>query len=123
MPASEMEISNSSVPANLNDVRYDLAKRESDYPDWKPEKPLRTYLLCSHTRCGSTLLGEAMYYAEGMGCPIEYFHVGFQPTLLKLWDTPDQDSYLKAVYRHRTDPSGSLGVKLFWMDVISLCVE
>jgi|GEM_PF-1665641 len=109
--------------ANADKSRYDLATRKADYPDWEFEKPLRTYLLCSHTRCGSTLLGEAMYFAGGMGCPIEYFHRGFQPALLDLWNTPDQDSYVKAVYRHRTDPGGSLGVKLFWMDVIELCLK
>lgn len=98
---------------------YDLATAQADYPAWQG-KPLRSILVCSHMRSGSTLLGETMHAVGGLGCPIEYFHCGFQPHLMQLWQAPDFDSYVSAVYRHRTDPSGTLGVKLFWRDIEEL---
>ncbi len=99
---------------------YDLATAAADYPDWEGP-PRRTLLICTHPRSGSTLLGEALHGAGGWGCPIEYFHRGFQPALQQRWGTPAFRDYLQAVYRHRTDPTGTLGVKLFWHDVEDLC--
>ncbi|MEY2879716.1 MAG: hypothetical protein RLZZ15_2096, partial [Verrucomicrobiota bacterium] len=96
---------------------YDLAAE--DYPPWAGA-PVRTLLLCSHPRSGSTLLGETLHAAGGWGCPLEYFHRGFQPAFAHRWGTPDFPAYLRAVYRHRTDPTGTLGVKLFWPDVEAL---
>jgi len=101
---------------------YDLATAAADYPDWEGP-PQRTLLLCTHPRSGSTLLGEALHAAGGWGCPIEYFHRGFQPSLERLWGAPDFPAYLRAVFRHRTDPSGTLAVKLFWHDVEELCAR
>lgn len=106
-------------PQLVQPAVYDLATAQADYPAWQG-KPLRSILVCSHMRSGSTLLGEAMHAVGGLGCPIEYFHCGFQPHLMQRLQTPDFDDYLAAVYRHRTDPSGTLGVKLFWRDVEEL---
>jgi len=100
---------------------YDLATGGADYPPWTEPLPARTFLLCSTPRCGSTLLGEALYAAGGMGCPLEYFHRGFRPAFACRWGAPDDASYRRAVYRYRTDPTGSLGVKLFWDDLLTLC--
>ena len=50
---------------------YDLASAAHDYPIWEG-LPRRTVLLCTHPRSGSTLLGEALYFAGGLGCPLEY---------------------------------------------------
>jgi len=116
-----MQIIKNAVPPNTDKSRYDLSTQEADYPDWIAEKPLRTYVLCSHTRSGSTLLSEAMHQAGGMGCPVEYFHFGFQPTMMQMWGAADLESYIRALYRYRTDLSGSLGMKIFWMDVLDLC--
>lgn len=95
---------------------YDLASAEHDYPDWEGS-PRRTVLLCTHPRSGSTLLGEALYFAGGLGCPLEYFHAGFRPSFARRWDAPDYDRLSAAVRRHRTTPDGTLGVKLFWRDI------
>jgi LPS sulfotransferase NodH len=101
---------------------YDLVTARADYPPWDG-RPRRAILLCSHMRSGSTLLGEAMYATGCLGCPIEYFHRGFQPHLAERWQTQDFADYLATVYRWRTDPSGTLGVKLFWGDVEALCFQ
>lgn len=97
-------------------VPYDLASARHDYPE--RDGPLRrTVLICTHPRSGSTLLGEALYFAGGLGCPLEYFHAGFRPSFAQRWDAPDFDSLAAAVWRHRTTPDGTLGVKLFWRDI------
>jgi LPS sulfotransferase NodH len=95
---------------------YDLASAAHDYPAWNGP-PQRTVLLCSHPRSGSTLLGEALYFAGGLGCPLEYFHAGFRPSFARRWDAPDYATLSDAVRRHRTTPDGTLGVKLFWRDI------
>jgi LPS sulfotransferase NodH len=118
-----MPVIKGPVHVNTDKSRYDLSTREADYPAWNRGKPLQTYILCSHTRSGSTLLSEAMYQAGGMGCPVEYFHLGFQPTMAKMWEAEDQASYIREAYRHRTDPTGAFGTKIFWMDVIDLCLD
>ena len=102
--------------------QYDLATADHDYAAWHGP-PRRTVLICTHQRSGSTLLGEALHFAGGLGCPLEYFHVGFRPALAERWQTPDLASYAAAVTRYRTDPGGTLSVKLFWRDVVELATE
>jgi LPS sulfotransferase NodH len=100
---------------------YDLATDAADYAPWTAESPERSFVVCTSVRSGSTLLGEAMYAAGGMGCPLEYFHVGFQPTFEERWRTHGFDDYRRELFRRRTDPGGSFGLKIFWRDIIVLC--
>lgn len=100
---------------------YDLATADHDYPP-RAEAPRRTILICTHPRSGSTLLSEALHFAGGLGCPLEYFHVGFRPALEARWDVHGR-GYVAAVHRHRTDRDGVLSVKLFWRDVAELARE
>src|ERR1700761_2030228 len=108
--------------AGPNNTPYDLATAEHDYPA-RDGAPLRTILICTHPRSGSTLLGEALYFAGGLGCPLEYFHAGFRPALARRWKCSDLSDYGAAVHRWRTDASGTLSVKLFWRDVADLARE
>jgi LPS sulfotransferase NodH len=101
---------------------YDLATADHDYPA-RDGLPLRTILICTHPRSGSTLLGEALYFAGGLGCPLEYFHAGFRPALAARWGCEGLSDYGRAVHRWRTDASGTLSVKLFWRDVAELVGE
>jgi LPS sulfotransferase NodH len=98
---------------------YDLTLPEADYPEWRGA-PRRTILICTQQRSGSTMLGEAVYFAGGLGCPLEYFHRGFRPAFEKRWGTSGIEAYVRAVHRLRTDPGGVLSVKLFWEDVVDL---
>lgn len=102
--------------------RYDLTLAAHDYPAWDGP-PKRTILLCSEQRSGSTLLGEALYFAGGLGCPLEYFHIGFRPDFVTRWGSDSADAYLDAVRRHRTSPNGTFSAKLFWRDVLDLLGE
>jgi LPS sulfotransferase NodH len=101
---------------------YDLAGASNDCPPWQG-KPHRSILICSHPRSGSTFLGEALHFAGGLGCPLEYMHRGFRPVLAKRWEAPDINSYIDALHRYRTDANGTLSIKLFWQDVEEVAHE
>jgi LPS sulfotransferase NodH len=101
---------------------YDLTMAECDYPPWSGP-PRRTIVVCTHQRSGSTLFGEAMYFAGGLGCPLEYYHAGFRPALAQRWQASNIGDYAAAVGRYRTDPGGTLSIKLFWRDVVELAIE
>jgi hypothetical protein len=101
---------------------YDLATARYDYPI-RTGPPRRTVLVCSHPRSGSTLLGEGLYFAGGLGCPLEYFHAGFRPGIASRWECSTLPEYARAVYQRRTDPTGTLSVKLFWRDMAELAIE
>jgi LPS sulfotransferase NodH len=100
---------------------YDLTGADHDMPP-REGPPARTVLIATHPRSGSTLLGEALYFA-GLGCPIEYFHQGFRPGLAERWGTQTLSQHVAAVHRLRTDASGTLGVKIFWRDVAEMAAE
>lgn len=101
---------------------YDLTLADHDYASWSGP-PRRSILVCTHPRSGSTLLGEALYFAGGLGCPLEYFHRGFKPGLAHRWHAGTLPEYVRAVHRFRTDPSGTLSAKLFWGDIEVLAAE
>jgi trehalose 2-sulfotransferase len=100
---------------------YDLTGPDYDHDHEGP--PRRTVLLCSLRRSGSTLLGEALHATGRLGCPLEYFFAGMRPGIAERWAAPDLDGYVRALYRYRTDAGGTLGVKLFWPDLLGLCAE
>ena len=102
--------------------KYDLSLAEFDYPEWAG-RPTRTILMCTEQRSGSTLLGEAMYFAGDLGCPLEYFHGGFIPDFVERWGTADPDAYRQAAHRHRTAPNGTFSAKMFWGDIMRMLAE
>jgi trehalose 2-sulfotransferase len=112
----------SDVPVSKRRGVYDLVTEVANYPQWTC-RPKRTILICTQQRSGSTLLGEAMYFAGGLGCPLEYFHAGFRPGFESRWAAETSNDFRKSLYRFRTDPTGTLSVKLFWVDVIDLLQE
>jgi trehalose 2-sulfotransferase len=107
---------------NARPEPYDLATAGADYPAWDGP-PDRTVIVCSHPRSGSTLLGEAIYAAGQLGCPLEYLHRGFRPTFERRWHAHDLAAYVRAMHRHRTDRSGVFSIKLFWQDVEDTVME
>jgi trehalose 2-sulfotransferase len=102
---------------------YDLATASYDVEE-TGAGPRQCLLICTATRSGSTLLGEALHAAGGLGCPLEYFHRGFRPVFAQRWSAPDLPSYLRALAHHRVDPvTGVLSVKLLWNDLVELARE
>jgi LPS sulfotransferase NodH len=105
-----------------SDSPYDLTVASADFARWEGP-PRRSVVICSHPRSGSTLLGEAIRFAGGLGCPLEYLHGGFRPTIAERWHAPDLDAYVAALHRYRTEPSGVFSIKLFWQDVEDVAHE
>lgn len=105
-----------------NPRQYDLVWASADYGEWRGP-PSRSLLICTQQRSGSTLLGEAIYFYGGLGCPLEYFHAGFRPAFARRWKSNDIKTYAEMAHRFRTDPSGVFSVKLFWWDVVALVRE
>ena len=103
-------------------LTYDLAGPEGDYPAWEGP-PARSIILCTHPRSGSSLLGEALTFAGGFGCPLEYFHGGFRPAFEQRWGVADSADYAAALHRHRTDSGGTFTLKLFWGDVALIAAQ
>ena len=101
---------------------YDLTLAGADFARWDGP-PRRSLVICSHPRSGSTLLGEAIRFAGGLGCPLEYLHRGFRPALAARWQAPDLDTYAAALHRHRTEANGVCSIKLFWQDVEDVAHE
>ncbi|MGN6572164.1 MAG: Stf0 family sulfotransferase [Pseudolabrys sp.] len=112
----------STSPGQQRRRAYDLAQEGADYPA-RDGAPRRSILVCTSMRSGSTLLGEAMYFASGLGCPLEYYHRGFRPGFERRWGVTEIGAYTAALHRRRTDESGTFAVKLFWTDVIDLVAE
>lgn len=98
---------------------YDLASAAHDAAHGH-RRPRRSILVCTMRRCGSTLLGEALLHA-GLGCPLEYFHAAWRPGFEARWSAGDLRGYVAALYRHRIAAGGTLGVKLFWPDLMQTC--
>lgn len=101
---------------------YDLSCADHDFVSWFGP-PLRTLLICTQPRSGSTLLGEAIYFSGGLGCPLEYFHAGFRPKFEARWNVHSLLELRDAVWRNRTSPSGVLSIKLMWRDIQELAME
>lgn len=95
---------------------YDLTTAEHDYPEWHG-RPKRSIVVLTAPRSGSTLLGEALHATGRLGCALEYLHCGFRPTFVGRWNAPDLPSFVRALHRHRTSPTGTLAIKFFWRDL------
>lgn len=118
-----MSVESETLPKGPKGRRpYDLTRAQADYPA-RDAPPARSFVICTQQRSGSTLLGEALHFAGGFGCPLEYFHDGFRPGFAERWNADRIDSYIAAVHRFRTDPTGTFGVKLFWRDIADLMHE
>lgn len=115
-------MSRDGAETKLRKGAYDLVLASADYCQWNGP-PRQTLLICTQQRSGSTLLGEAVYFAGGLGCPLEYYHGGFRPSFERRWKTTDIPAYAAALHRYRTDPSGVFSIKLFWWDVAELVGE
>ena len=119
-PLGDAPVSASEMPARGQ--RYDLLRAEGDYPVWSG-LPQRSFLVCTTYRSGSNLLAEALLDLGGFGCPLDYFDEGLRLGLQTRWWTECFGDYLSALYRHRTDPHGSFGVKIDWPRLLHLSAE
>lgn len=102
--------------------KHSLTHPSFDYRIWNG-RPQRTLLVCTENRSGSNLLCEAVYFAGGLGCPVEYYQPGHRARLARRWNAAGLRDYTTALHRFRTDPSGVFSVKLFWPGITKLVSE
>lgn len=107
-------------------MTYDLADASYDRTPAHDGPPVRTYVICSTPRSGSSLLSEALTLlggvgAGGLGVPIEYFDpTATQRWLWRRWACQSPGSYVDQVRRRRTSADGVLGAKLHWFQLVGL---
>ena len=105
-------------------VLLDLIGAEHDaVPARDPDPPEHPYVVCSTPRSGSGLLCRGLA-GRGAGAPLEYFNEIHRGLLTDRWGCGrDLDSYVRALYAHRTAAGGVLGVKLHWDQLERLRAE
>lgn len=70
------------------------------------------------------MLSEALYFAGGgLGCALEYLHIGFRPVFEQRWAVAGSKALIDKVWQHRTTPDGTMALKLFWRDIAELVAE
>jgi len=72
------------------------------------------YLIASTPRCGSHMLGHALYEAGGFGVPLEYFNGSNLKEWKKRFSGQDLQSIYKSIVRLRSTEKGVFGVKAHW---------
>lgn len=104
----------------VTDDEYDLAgPRHDRATPW--EGPVRSYVLCSTPRSGSTLLSEALHFLGCAGTPIEYFDpTNAMRVLWRRWGSTTVAGYTAELHRRRVSPEGLFGVKLHWFQLAAV---
>jgi LPS sulfotransferase NodH len=54
---------------------------------------------------------------------LEYYHAPFRGTAAERWQPSNVADYTAALTKNRTEPNGTLAIKLFWRDVVDLVIE
>jgi trehalose 2-sulfotransferase len=111
--------------APLPDVAdpYDLAGPAYD-TDSGPGAPVRSYVLCSMPRSGSTLLAEALHSTGVAGTPIEYFdRTNAFALLYRRWGCTGIGDYIERMHQLRCTPDKLFGTKLHWFQLEELTAE
>lgn len=82
---------------------------EYDHP--ARDGALKTYVICSTPRSGSTLLARALWDSGVAGAPKEYFNYIHRDDFVERWGPMDTPAYVDGLLRHRTSPNGVFGLK------------
>lgn len=90
----------------------DQFSERHDFP--KVEAPTKLLIIASTGRCGSHMLGHALYKTKRFGFPLEYAN----PTNLAKWkrllDIQDTQAVIEEIQRRRTSPNGVFGIKIHY---------
>lgn len=90
----------------------DQFSEKKDFP--MVSKPSKVLIIASTARCGSHMLGHALYETNKFGFPLEYA----QPTNLEEWKRrfgcDDIISVMEELMRRRTSPNGVFGIKIHY---------
>lgn len=94
----------------------DLSDEQFDQSTYKGD-PLKSYVICSSPRCGSTYFCSLLTQTGQLGIPFEYLHFEkWAPMLAQRWGMSTSpkiamEHFFGLVKEHRTTPNGVLGVK------------
>ncbi|WP_213999938.1 Stf0 family sulfotransferase [Arsukibacterium sp.] len=85
---------------------------EHDFPT--VDKASKTLIIASTARCGSHMLGHALYKTDSFGFPLEYAN----PANLRRWKErfgiKDVDKLMLQIKRHRTSENGLFSIKIHY---------
>ncbi len=98
---------------------YDLVGPAYDVDNHPGTWPTVSYIICSTPRCGSTLLSEGFLASGCMGIPVEYFNTVYHAPLAARWGSIGLNAYLTDLREHRTDQSGTFGIKMHWAQMVN----
>lgn len=102
------------------EVDYDLAGPEYDRAA-PAELSLRSYVLCSSPRSGSTMLSEALAFSDRAGVPIEYFDpTNAMRVIRQRWGCRSLGAYIDELHRRRCSANGVFGLKIHWFQLASV---
>ena len=90
---------------------HDLVSADHDLPS---RRAVRSVVIASDYRSGSTVLAEGLTGAGGYGIPVEYFQAGAMERKFVRFADTSPDGYLRHVMTRRTSASGVFGTKVFW---------
>lgn len=95
--------------------QYDLDSADHDLPS---REAIRSVVIATDYRSGSTLLAEGLAGAGGYGVPREYFQRGAMDRHFARFADPSPQQYARNVMGGRTSSSGVFGVKVFWPEAL-----
>lgn len=106
--------------SRVADADYDLAGAEHDRVR-PPGATMRSYVLCTTPRSGSSLLAEALHHLGDAGTPIEYFDpTNAMRVLWRRWGCSTLPGYVDLLHARRCSTTGLFGLKLHWFQLQAL---
>ena len=93
--------------SDFNSKKYDLKKNNSN--------DIRSYVIASTPRSGSTLLGKLLANTNLAGVPHEYLHDKHSKDYLSRWNIEKNiEHYIKELYKFRTSENNIFGIKIHY---------
>lgn len=93
-----------------------LYEASTDFP-YRGAGPIKTYMIATTPRCGSTHFCMELWRAGCFGAPMEYLNLRNRDNMIaRLSPTLDLSEYWHNVQNIRTSPNGVFGFKMFFQN-------
>jgi LPS sulfotransferase NodH len=115
-----------SLPAAVSsDFISDFHGPQWDAPDSEQRRPVRSLVICSTPRCGSTLLYTGLAAASSsLGTGVEWFKPAIRLAMGERWGCGDDlTSYVAALHARRTSADGVFAAKIHWRQLVAARAE
>ena len=97
---------------------YDLLSEAYDLAP-SSDPVVRSYVICSTPRSGSTLLAEALHHTGVLGVPAEYIGLsGTVPQLYARWECGGLNDYVDRLHAVRSTENRIFGIKVHWHQLL-----